>query len=126
MPARKLAPFAAAAALGLVACAAGAGASPAGEAAASKTTMLYDVAPGFVPGALTGRAGTKLVWKADPTNTQRHTVTVDPKLSTKKATYFDSGSIGPGRTYTKTLKAKGTYSLYCKLHGGMFQTVKVR
>lgn len=102
-----------------------AGGAPA-SAAASKTTMLYDVAPGFFPGTLSVKAGTKLVWKADASNTNRHTVTLDKAKSVKKAKYFDSGSMGPGKVYTQTLKVKGTYSLYCKLHAGMFQTVKVR
>ena len=128
MRARKLTLATAAAALGALALA---GVAPAsgGEpasASASKTTMLYDVAPGFFPGSLTVKVGTKLVWKADASNTTKHTVTLDKAKSVKKARYFDSGSMGPGKTYTQTLKVKGTYSLYCKLHAGMFQTVKVR
>ena len=89
--------------------------------------MLYDTAPGFFPKtSLTVKAGTKMIWKTDRSNTTKHTVTVDSAKSSKKVKFFDSGDLGPGRTYTKTLKVKGTYSLYCKLHAGMFQTVKVR
>jgi len=92
--------------------------------AATKTTMLYDVAPGFFPGTLSVKAGTRLVWKSDRSNDTEHTVTLDAKP--KKAKFFDSGDIGPGRSYSRTLKVKGSYGLYCKIHAGMFQTVKVR
>ena len=128
MRARKLTVAAAAAAIGALALA---GIAPAsggepGRAAASKTTMLYDQAPGFFPGTLSVKAGTTLVWKADKSNTTKHTVTLDKSAAPKKAKYFDSGDMGPGKTYKQTLKVKGSYLLYCKIHGGMFQTVKVR
>lgn len=93
---------------------------------ATKTTKLYDVAPGFDPTTLSVRAGTKLVWKSEKTNTTEHTVTLDKSAAPKKAKFFDSGDIGPGKSYSRTLTVKGSYLLYCKIHGGMFQTVKVR
>ena len=92
----------------------------------TKTTKLYDVAPGFAPTTLSVKAGTKLVWKAEKTNTTEHTVTLDSSAAPKKAKFFDSGDIGPGKSYSRTLTVKGSYLLYCKIHGGMFQTVKVR
>ncbi len=104
-----------------------AGGAPAMAAkGSSKTTMLYDVAPGFAPATLSVKAGTKLVWKADRSNTTEHTVTLDSSAAPRKAKFFDSGDIGPGRSYSRTLTVKGSYLLYCKIHGGMFQTVKVR
>jgi plastocyanin len=93
---------------------------------ATKTTKLYDVAPGFDPTTLTVKPGTKLVWKAERSNTTEHTVTLDKSAAPKKAKFFDSGDIGPGKSYSRTLTVKGSYLLYCKIHGGMFQTVKVR
>ncbi len=93
---------------------------------ATKTTKLYDVAPGFDPTTLSVKAGTKLVWKSEKTNTTEHTVTLDKSAAPKKAKFFDSGDIGPGKSYSRTLTVKGSYLLYCKIHGGMFQTVKVR
>ncbi len=92
----------------------------------TKTTKLYDVAPGFAPTTLSVKAGTKLVWKAEKTNTTEHTVTLDSSAAPRKAKFFDSGDIGPGKSYSRTLTVKGSYLLYCKIHGGMFQTVKVR
>ncbi|MFM8884160.1 MAG: plastocyanin/azurin family copper-binding protein [Solirubrobacterales bacterium] len=94
--------------------------------AATKTTRLYDVAPGFTPTTLTVKPGTKLVWKSERSNTTEHTVTLDKSAAPKKAKFFDSGDIGPGKSYSRTLTVKGSYLLYCKIHGGMFQTVKVR
>ena len=93
---------------------------------ATKTTKLYDVAPGFDPTTLSVRAGTKLVWKSEKTNTTEHTVTLDKSAAPRRAKFFDSGDIGPGKSYSRTLTVKGSYLLYCKIHGGMFQTVKVR
>lgn len=93
---------------------------------ATKTTKLYDVAPGFDPTTLSVKAGTKLVWRSEKTNTTEHTVTLDSSAAPRKAKFFDSGDIGPGKSYSRTLTMKGSYLLYCKIHGGMFQTVKVR
>lgn len=92
----------------------------------TKTTKLYDVAPGFDPTTISVKAGTKLVWKSEKTNTTEHTVTLDKSAAPKKARFFDSGDIGPGKSYSRKLTVKGSYLLYCKIHGGMFQTVKVR
>ena len=94
--------------------------------AATKTTRLYDVAPGFTPTALTVKAGTKLVWTSDRSNTSEHTITLDRGEAPRKAKFFDSGDIGPGRSYSRTLTVKGSYLLYCKIHPTMFQNVKVR
>lgn len=92
----------------------------------TKTTKLYDVAPGFDPTTLSVKAGTKLVWRSEKTNTTEHTVTLDSSAAPRKAKFFDSGDIGPGKSYSRTLTVKGSYLLYCKIHGGMFQIVKVR
>ena len=117
----------AATALATAGVASAAGGAPATAAkGSSKTTMLYDVAPGFAPATLSVKAGTKLVWKSDRSNTTEHTVTLDSSAAPRKAKFFDSGDIGPGRSYSRTLTVKGSYLLYCKIHGGMFQTVKVR
>ena len=97
-----------------------------GTTAATKTTRLYDVAPGFTPTALTVKAGTRLVWKADRTNTSNHTVTLDSDYAPRKARFFDSREIGPGRSYSRVLTVKGRYRLYCKTHPGMNQDVTVR
>lgn len=116
-----------AAALATAGVASAAGGTPAKAAKSpSKTTMLYDVAPGFAPATLSVKPGTKLVWKSDRANTTEHTVTLDSSAAPRKAKFFDSGDIGPGRSYSRTLTVKGSYLLYCKIHGGMFQTVKVR
>lgn len=97
-----------------------------GTSAATKTTRLYDVAPGFTPTSLRVKAGTKLVWKADRTNSSNHTVTLDTDYAPRKAKFFDSREIGPGRSYSRVLTVKGRYRLYCKTHGGMYQDITVR
>ena len=116
----------AALALAVAATASAVGGPSASRKAPTKTTKLYDVAPGFAPTALTVKPGTKLVWRSEKTNTTEHTVTLDSSEAPRKAKFFDSGDIGPGKSYSRTLTVKGSYLLYCKIHGGMFQTVRVR
>lgn len=94
--------------------------------AAAKRVALYDVGTGFDPVKLKVKAGTRVTWRSDKTNSTGHTVTLEAEKSARKAKFFDSGTISPGGSYTRKLTAKGKYHLYCKLHGGMYQDIYVR
>ena len=94
--------------------------------AATKRVALYDVGTGFAPVTLRVKKGTKVVWKSDKTNSTGHTVTLESEKSARKARFFDSGTIAPGKSYSRRLTVKGRYHLYCKLHGGMYQDIYVR
>ena len=54
-------------------------------------------------------AGTTVTWKN--ADAEPHTVTADDGS-------YDSGSLAPGATYTHTFTRPGTYTYYCKFHGG--------
>lgn len=70
----------------------------------------------FVPNVITVAAGTTIKW----TNKDAisHTVTSNTAL-------FDSGSLAPGKTFTYTFAAAGTYSYYCVIHPTMVASVTV-
>jgi hypothetical protein len=38
---------------------------------------------------------------------------------------FDSGNIAPGRSYTFTFAAAGTYTYHCSIHPGMVGTITI-
>jgi plastocyanin len=46
--------------------------------------------------------------------------------STSNQSGWDSGSIAPGRQFSKTYTAAGTFSYHCAIHPGMVGTVTVR
>lgn len=73
----------------------------------------------FSPGNLAVKAGTKVTFTNDDTNT--HTVT---SLSGDPAS-FDSKDLKPGTSFTFTFTKAGTYSYECNIHNYMKGTVTV-
>ena len=64
----------------------------------------------FSPATLTVAVNTTVKWtNKDGVN---HTVSSD-------SSWFDSGSIGSGGTYSRQFTVAGTYSYHCNIHAGM-------
>ncbi len=70
----------------------------------------------FVPASITVTAGTTITW----TNKDAiaHTVTSNDNL-------FNSGSLGPGKSFTFTFAKAGSFGYYCSIHPTMTATVIV-
>ena len=70
----------------------------------------------FVPASITIAAGTTITW----TNKDgiAHTVTSSTNL-------FNSGSLGPGKSFTFTFAKAGSFGYYCAIHPSMTATVTV-
>ncbi len=70
----------------------------------------------FVPASINVAAGTTITW----TNKDgiAHTVTSSTNL-------FNSGSLGPGKSFTFTFAAAGSFGYYCAIHPTMTATVTV-
>jgi plastocyanin len=71
---------------------------------------------GFDPKSINIETGTTVTWR----NTGAMTHTATAKDGT-----FDSGDIGPGKTYSYTFKKAGTYEYNCSPHPWMTGTIKV-
>lgn len=63
----------------------------------------------FVPARVEIDPGGSVVWQHDGGNP--HTVTADDGS-------FDSGTMSTGQTFSRSLDQPGTYSYYCRFHGG--------
>jgi plastocyanin len=88
-------------------------------AMASKSVKVgddYYVRPSGVP-TVTVSKGTKVKWRFRGDSV--HTVTVKSGPAR-----FNSGVRGSG-TYSKTLKKRGTYVIYCTIHGFSDQRMKL-
>jgi len=75
--------------------------------AAQVTVNMTDSA--FTPKNITINAGDTIRWVNN--GAMPHTATEDSGK-------FDSGNIAPGQSFAATFNTAGTYSYYCKLHGG--------
>lgn len=73
----------------------------------------------FQQGALRVPAGTSVTWTNSDTTT--HTVTSDAGDPAS----FDSGNLAPGKTFSFTFMAPGTYKYHCQIHEFMTATVTV-
>ena len=76
----------------------------------------YFVRPSGVP-TITVKKGTKVTWRFSGHNL--HTVVVS-----SGPTKFRSGAKSSG-TFSKTLTRKGTYRIYCSIHGRADQSMKL-
>ncbi len=78
------------------------------------TITIGNVSNGFVPTTLTLKKGGTVTW----TNADivPHTVT---------GADFDSGSIAPGKTYTRTFNSVGSFDYKCSIHPVMQGTVNI-
>jgi plastocyanin len=70
----------------------------------------------FQPATITVKPGTKITF----TN---HDQTAHTATSNHPG--FDTGTVGPGKSATVTLKKPGTYTYYCQFHAFMHGTVVV-
>jgi len=86
--------------------------SPAGASMAAAGVQIKNFA--FAPASQTVTAGQTVTWKND--DTTDHTVTADDNS-------FDSGLLAPGKTFTHTFAAAGTYAYHCVIHPNMTGTV---
>ncbi len=71
----------------------------------------------FQPATLNVPAGTTVTWNNQ--DSVQHTVTSDVQG------LFDSGAIAPGKKFTYTFPAPGSYSYHCSIHPGMKGTIVV-
>jgi plastocyanin len=89
-------------------------ASPqAGMASASVITMNGD---GFIGGDLTVPVGTEVTWSNN--DIEVHTATSDSQV-------FNSGDLEPGKSFSFTFTAPGTYTYSCEPHPWMTGTITV-
>ncbi len=73
-------------------------------------TILVSVVDNFyIPANLSIGVGAKIVWTNN--GTVQHTVTSDTGL-------WDSGTLSPGQTFTRTFDAPGRYGYHCNFHQG--------
>ena len=87
----------------------------------------------FEPAQVTVPRGTAVLWRNDAS--AAHTVTADPARAGTAANVklpsgvepFDSGSLGPGESFTRQLTVAGEYRYVCRIHeaSGMVGTVTV-
>jgi plastocyanin len=88
----------------------------------------------FRPARLTVPRGTRVVWKN--TGTVAHTITTIRAKAARKADAavprgvkaWDSGFVGGGEVYSRTLRTPGVYRFFCIPHEGarMIGTIVVR
>ena len=71
----------------------------------------------FSVSSLTVNSGTTVTWTNNDAAT--HTVTADDNS-------FDSGDIGPGKSYSKTFGSTGTVTYHCKYHSAMTGAIVVK
>ena len=88
--------------------------------AATKSVKVgddYYVRPSGVP-KITVSKGTTVKWNFRGSNPHSVTVSKGPKK-------FDSG-VRTGGSYKKTLTRRGTYTIYCTVHGASDQKMKLK
>ena len=93
--------------------------TPGGGAAAVSIPVRAEVlgSKAFAPNPLDITVGTTVTW----TNTDATSHT-----STSNAAGWDSGIIGPGKTFSFAFQNAGTFAYHCAIHPGMVGTVTVR
>lgn len=94
-------------------------ASAAPQEAAAKTKRVAIANFSFTPQVITIKHGTKVVWKnADST---AHNVASATSISTSASTtgLFASPTLGPGQSWSRVFKKKGTYFYVCTFHASM-------
>ncbi len=85
------------------------------QAASQTHTVVIDNMR-FTPDTLTVRRGDRVVWRNN--DLVPHTATA-PKV-------FDSGSIGPGESWSAVMRKTGTLPYVCSFHPGMKATLQVQ
>ena len=88
---------------------------PGNTTASTRGASVMITSFSFEPSTITVPKGATVTW----TNQ-------DPVAHTITGADFDSGSIGPGKTYSRTFDRAGTYEYHCTIHPGMKGTVMVQ
>ena len=90
-----------------------------GGPASAATVGVSEVDFDFVPATVTINVGDTVVWTNDAT---------DPHTSTSDTGLWDSGSMGPGATFSHTFNSAGSFAYHCTFHEslGMVGTVVVQ
>jgi LPXTG-motif cell wall-anchored protein len=85
--------------------------------AASHSVSAVDFS--FSPGTLTISVGDSVTW----TNNAQ-----DPHTSTSDSGVWDSGTLNPGQSFTRTFSSAGTFAYHCSFHQslGMVGTIVVQ
>jgi plastocyanin len=106
------------------------GASPTSLAAQTVSVSMTD-ANQFSPSTIDVPRGQTVVW----TNTGRspHTVTDDSSKASNKADAvlpqgaeaWDSGTVGPGATFSRVFDTPGQYTYFCTLHEGAGMVARI-
>ena len=89
--------------------------SSAAQAAPQTHTVVIDNMR-FTPDTLTLQSGDRVVWQNK--DLVPHTATA--------AKVFDSGSIGPGQSWSTVVRTSGTLPYVCSFHPGMKAMLKVQ
>lgn len=92
--------------------------SSSGSAAPTATDAVSIKDMAFTPADITVKAGTTVTWTNN--DSVAHTVT-----ETDSQTGPNSGNLEPGKTFTFTYSAAGTYKYHCSIHPNMTGTVTV-
>jgi len=96
---------------------AAASASPSGEGAQASAVAKVSMGDNFFkPTKLRVKPKTKVTWTNDGGNP--HTATADNDS-------FDTGTLSPGQSGSRTFKRLGKYSYFCEIHPSMRATIKV-
>ena len=123
-PSIFLVSFAAAAAIH-AGCSSSYGSPAAPSPASAGSAMNLSIVPGastlttaaFSPNPDTIAVGDTLTWTNN--DSTAHTTTAD-------GTAWNSGTIAPGASFSRTFAAAGTFTYHCAIHPGMVGTVTVR
>jgi plastocyanin len=71
----------------------------------------------FSPATLTIAKGATVMWTNNDSTT--HTVTSDSNV-------WDSGSVAPGKTFSRTFNEAGTFPYHCNIHPSMTSKIVVQ
>ena len=88
--------------------------SPAGQLSVKADVTLSNFA--FSPATITIPVGATVIWTNKDSTT--HTITSDDS-------FFDSGNLSPGKTFSFTFRQTGTYPYRCSIHPSMTGKVVV-
>ncbi len=90
--------------------------APAADAVTVKTVSMT-ASNSFLPATATVTKGTVVRWKN--TGFVGHT-------STSNTGLWNSGPVGPGKTYSRAFKKAGTFRYHCTIHSSMTGKIVVR
>jgi plastocyanin len=93
-------------------------ASPSGSSSSTSENNKVTIANmSYSPADITVKKGTSVTWTNN--DSIAHTVTADSNNA------FDSGNLGPGKTFSFTFNNVGTFAYHCTYHSDMHGKVTV-